>query len=352
MTDDKDIFDDADFLAPPEDEEVIELDGDHLDEVEELTEADETVTSVDDFSDIDLDDPVELAEEVDAFEDLEDIGFGEDSDIIVAEEEPADLFDDSEMEESTDQQTFGFEEPETDIDSVELGDETIMASPAKPKKDKNKLIVVGVIILLVLAGGIAAIFMTGSDAPVQPVQVANDWDEQDIDTAADSMAAAGTAVTVEESDVGDQQIADEAEPEMVEPEPVAEPEPIVQEAPVAVAPQRQVQRNTVAGKSAEKIVDIIVDSAEGVDTITFEFDGDAPQKIRSFTLREDPRYVVDFYGVQKLDGRQIRDIWQGKIKKVRSGRHPDKMRVVVELESADVSIKRSTSGNKFVLTIK
>ena len=95
-----------------------------------------------------------------------------------------------------------------------------------------------------------------------------------------------------------------------------------------------------------------MEAAGAGDSVVVSFDGEFPSKIKSFMLRENPRYVVDFYGVSKVQIPMNQSFEGTHVNRIRLGRHADKVRMVVEVNTADVSISRSESGGSFTLEIQ
>ena len=358
MADNKDPFDD-DLMAPPAEDEVVELEDSGLG-VEELTEADETQSSgksdETDFGDIDLDAPVE---DLPTFEPP-----SSGARAVAPDPDPADadhIFESTDLDADAlpaEQQSFGFEEPQPSAAELSaVGEDSLSQSPSPAPGGKNKkllVVVVGVIGVAAI-GGLALFMLSGSETPppVAPVAYAPEpaAEPEPVAAAAPSEPVAAEAqVPAVAEPVAAAPAPAPAPVAKVEPKPAPKPEVKSEPKPEPKASAKPKPAAVSSGQAATRLLSVEVSTVGSADIVRFEFDGDAPTKIGSFALSDTPRYVVDFYGIES--GPRVGAVSGRVVSGVRPGKHDGKYRVVLDMTTDGVTAKRRVDGNAVIVELR
>lgn len=367
-----------DFLAPPEGgtdmdfgvEEIEEVEEIAVDEIEELdSNGIDLIEEIDELKTVDLA-PGTTADAPLNADSLEELDLGE-----LAEPEAApppaadDLFvmtedletveaDVIETPDEVDQQSFGFSPDEDGMeDSLSLSEEIDLTHGA-PKANKNGrtlLVVAGVVVAAaVVAGG--AMFMLGGTHHAEVNTVEEVPEPPKFAEAASEVTEAKT----DENTLGQEEPGHpglekgknlpavvKEKPSTLTPHPKPVAVPSVQPKPASgIKTAKKVSRK----QHGTVLAGLVVRQDRGTTYVEIQLDGTAG-KVRSFAMRNPPRYIVDLLGVLRYSGKNVRTYSNPLLNRIRIGRHKDKIRLVLDLSSGKYRAKRQDSGDKVTIEL-
>jgi type IV pilus assembly protein PilQ len=101
---------------------------------------------------------------------------------------------------------------------------------------------------------------------------------------------------------------------------------------------------------AKALLAVRVDKGSEGTEIALELDG-RPAQYDSSTLSNPSRLVVDLYGIAEASGKKQISIGTAEVDQVRVGRHPDKVRVVLDLASDEAPYAIEPDGSRLVIAL-
>jgi type II secretory pathway component HofQ len=93
-----------------------------------------------------------------------------------------------------------------------------------------------------------------------------------------------------------------------------------------------------------------VDKASDGTEVALELDG-RPADYKSSTLSNPGRLVVDLHGIVEASGKRQIPVGSAEIESVRIGRHPDKVRVVLDLADAEAPYAIQPGSRRLVIAL-
>lgn len=341
----------SDLLAPPEED---------------------SASSVADFGDLSFDDEPAAASTSDGLEleslelpeapavedDVEPFDFSDDIEtsdapapIVFDDDAVEDLFDDTsaELEEAApnkaDQLDFGtgFGAATSD-DGVETVVADTMPKTTTAKTSRKPLLIATGVVLLVAAGAVVWLMSSGERQPEMQAAIAPE-PELSVAVAAPTAPTQAMPSPLPEIEVNSPvptPVENLPEPQPVLPTPAPQPAPIERTPP---PPPTHVKSQTTA--AARKIVKI--EAGSGQVWLTMTADGNLDGKYKFFSLANPPRAVVDLLDVEVPSGLSSQALAANPaVQSVRIGRHPDKVRFVLDL-SANRGFDVELDGHQLVV---
>ncbi len=158
--------------------------------------------------------------------------------------------------------------------------------------------------------------------------------------------AAGTAVV----GLPSEEVAPEEIPAEVALEIPVEPPEMMAEVPEAAPPAPEEMPVPTDLGPAGSIIDITTRTEGELVQVILMADG-AVGGFDAFTLPSPPRIVVDLAGLSSSYPATRLDVEQGDVKKVRVGKHANKVRIVVDLQSSLVPYSTVRKGDRLIINI-
>lgn len=321
------------------------------------------------------DDAAEAGEEEDEFGDLDDL---DDLDLDEAGEDvQGDLFAEPTAEELGDLTGDGPSEPEEAEEAPSAEDVGHSVEPASSGRGHRIVVAVSVLVLVALVGGGGWWYLTrGTGADVSKADrpealPPGGADEAEAaggsadaaDPFAPDAGAPATEVTAVGEDAGSSPDgapdedrndgvaqASRSEPERAEPAPDRESEPAAESRSETVRESAPAPAPEATPGPADRVMAIEVGRG-GDELLRVRGDGSFDGQYRYFGLREPPRLVVDLQDVRLADGVRAPSSGVGPLENVRIGRHPDKVRIVLDM-SADVGVEVRATDDELIVRLK
>ncbi|MHC4108122.1 MAG: AMIN domain-containing protein, partial [Planctomycetota bacterium] len=101
---------------------------------------------------------------------------------------------------------------------------------------------------------------------------------------------------------------------------------------------------------AKALVDVRVDKGGDGTEIALELDG-RPAQYESSTLSDPSRLVVDLHGISEASGKRQIAVGTAEVDRVRVGRHPDRVRVVLDLADDEARYAIEPDGSRLVIAL-